>query len=129
MGGALAAIEAGYLQREIQESAYRHQQAVEVQERVVVGVNRFQVAEDYVPDTLRVDESVREAQVERLRQLRAERDNDAVERALGDLQDAAGGDENLMPYVLRSVEAYATTGEICNALRRVFGEYQPPTSV
>jgi len=129
MGGALAAIEVGYIQREIQESAYRHQQAVEAQERVVVGVNRFQVTEDYVPNTLRVDESVREAQVERLRRLRAERDNDTVERALGALQDAAGGDENLMPYVLRSVEAYATTGEICNTLRRVFGEYQPPTYV
>ena len=129
MGGALAAIETGYIQREIQESAYRHQRAVEAQERVVVGVNRFQVAEDYVPNTLRVNESVREAQVGHLRQLRAERDNDTVERALGDLQDAAGGDENLMPYILRSVEAYATTGEICNALRRVFGEYQPPTSI
>jgi methylmalonyl-CoA mutase N-terminal domain/subunit len=129
IGGALAAIEVGYIQREIQESAYRHQQAVEAQERVVVGVNRFQVTEDYVPNTLRVDESVREAQVERLRRLRAARDNDTVERALDALQDAAGGDENLMPYVLRSVEVYATTGEICNALRRVFGEYQPPTYV
>jgi methylmalonyl-CoA mutase N-terminal domain/subunit len=129
IGGALAAIEAGYIQREIQESAYRHQRAVEAQERVVVGVNRFRVDEDYVPNTLRVDESVHEAQVERLRQLRAERDNDAVERTLDALQNAAGGDENLMPYILRSVEAYATTGEICNALRGVFGEYQAPTSV
>jgi methylmalonyl-CoA mutase N-terminal domain/subunit len=129
MGGALGAIEAGYIQREIQESAYRHQRAVEAQERVVVGVNRFQVTEDYVPDTLRVDESVRKAQVERLRQLRAERDNNAVERALDALQNAAAGNDNLLPYILRSVEAYATTGEICNALRRVFGEYQPPTSI
>jgi methylmalonyl-CoA mutase N-terminal domain/subunit len=129
MGGALAGIEAGYIQREIQESAYRHQKAVEAQERVMVGVNRFQVTEDYVPDILRVDESVCEAQVERLRQLRAGRDKDAVERALVALQNAAAGDENLVPYVLEAVEAYATTGEICNALRRVFGEYQPLTSI
>jgi methylmalonyl-CoA mutase N-terminal domain/subunit len=129
IGGALAGIEAGYIQREIQESAYRHQKAVEAQERVVVGVNRFQVTEDYVPDILRVDESVRKAQVERLRQLRSGRDRDAVERALVALENAAAGDENLMPYVLEAVEAYATTGEICNALRRVFGEYQPPTTI
>jgi methylmalonyl-CoA mutase N-terminal domain/subunit len=87
------------------------------------------VTEDYVPDTLRVDESVHKAQVERLRQLRARRDNGAVERALVALQDAAGGDENLMPYILGAVEAYATTGEICNALRRIFGEYQSPTTI
>jgi methylmalonyl-CoA mutase N-terminal domain/subunit len=129
IGGALAGIEAGYMQREIQESAYRYQKAVEAQQRVVVGLNQFQVAEDYVPDTLRVDESVHKAQVERLRQLRARRDNDAMELSLVTLQDAAAGDENLMPYILGAVEAYATTGEICNALRRVFGEYQPPTSI
>jgi methylmalonyl-CoA mutase N-terminal domain/subunit len=129
IGGALAGIEAGYMQREIQESAYHHQKAVEAQERVVVGLNQFQVTEDYVPDTLRVDESVHKAQVERLRQLRARRDNGAVERALVALQDAAGGDENLMPYILGAVEAYATTGEICNALRRIFGEYQSPTTI
>ncbi|GAB4527993.1 MAG: methylmalonyl-CoA mutase family protein [Anaerolineae bacterium] len=129
MGGALAAIEAGYIQREIQESAYRYQRAVESQERIVVGVNRFQVAEDFVPKILRVDESVQEAQVERLRQLRATRDNAAVERALSDLSDAARGDTNLIPLILQAVEARATTGEICNTLRRVFGEYQAPTTV
>jgi methylmalonyl-CoA mutase N-terminal domain/subunit len=129
IGGALPAIEAGYIQREIQESAYRHQRAVESQERVVVGVNRFEVTEDHVPDILRVDESVQEAQKKRLQQLRAGRDNQAVERALADLQDAARGDQNLMRFILEAVEAYATTGEICNTLRRVFGEYQAPTTV
>jgi len=129
IGGALAAIEAGYIQREIQESAYHHQKAVEAQERVVVGVNRFQVNEDYVPEILRVDEAAQAAQVERLRQLRAARDTSTVEGALTSLQDAARGDENLMPHILEAVELYATTGEICHALRRVFGEYQPLTTV
>jgi methylmalonyl-CoA mutase N-terminal domain/subunit len=129
MGGALAGIEAGYIQREIQESAYRHQRAVEAQERTVVGVNRFQAADDYVPNILRVDESVRKAQVERLKQLRDRRDNDAVEHILVTLQSAAREEKNLMPYILQAVEAYATTGEICNALRRVYGEYQQPATV
>jgi methylmalonyl-CoA mutase N-terminal domain/subunit len=129
MGGALAAIEAGYIQREIQESAYRHQKAVETQQRIVVGVNRFQVATDHRPHLLRVDEAVQTAQVERLRRVRAQRDNHVVGRALNALQDAARGDENLMHFILPAVEAYATMGEICNALRRVFGEYQSPTSV
>jgi methylmalonyl-CoA mutase N-terminal domain/subunit len=124
MGGALVAIEAGYIQREIQESAYRYQKAIETQERIVVGVNRFQVAEDHKPDLLRVDESVQAAQVERLRQLRTRRDNHAVERSLVALEDAAAGDENLLPFILEAVEAYATTGEVCGVLRRVFGEYQ-----
>jgi methylmalonyl-CoA mutase N-terminal domain/subunit len=129
MGGALAAIEAGYIQREIQESAYRYQRAVETQEQVVVGVNRFQIAEDHRPHLLRVDESVRAGQIERLRHLRAARDNDAVQRALAAVQNAARGDDNLMPFILQAVEAYATTGEICNALRHVFGEYRPTAGV
>jgi methylmalonyl-CoA mutase N-terminal domain/subunit len=129
IGGALVAIEAGYVQREIQESAYHYQKAIETQERIVVGVNRFQVAEDHKPDLLRVDESVQAAQIERLRQLRAERDNHAVERALVALQDAAAGDENLLPFIIRAVEAYATTGEICGVLRRVFGEYQASATI
>ena len=129
LGGALAAIEAGYIQREIQESAYRFQRAVEAEERIIVGVNRFQVAEDRKPDILRVDESVGAAQVERLRKLRAERDNLAVERCLNALHHAAQGDANLMPFILDAVEAYATIGEICNILRRVFGEYQAPTTI
>ncbi len=129
MGGALAAIEAGYIQREIQRSAYQYQKAMETEEQVVVGVNRFQVAEDHRPHLLRVDESVRAGQIERLRHLRAARDNAAVQRALDAVQKAAQGNDNLMPFILQAVEAYATTGEICNALRRIFGEYQPTTDV
>jgi methylmalonyl-CoA mutase N-terminal domain/subunit len=130
MGGALAAIEAGYIQREIQESAYRYQKAVEAQAQIVVGVNRFQAAEDRKPRLMRVDESAGAAQVEHLRRLRAERrDAAAVKHALAALQDAAQADANLMPLILDAVEAYATTGEICNVLRRVFGEYHAPTTL
>ena len=129
MGGALAAIEAGYIQREIQESAYRYQKAVEAQAQIVVGVNRFQAAEDRKPRLMRVDESAGAAQVERLRHLRAGRDAAAVKHALTALQDAAQADANLMPLILDAVEAYATTGEICNVLRRVFGEYHAPTTL
>jgi methylmalonyl-CoA mutase N-terminal domain/subunit len=129
MGGALAAIEAGFIQREIQESAYRYQKAVETQDQIVVGVNRFQAAEDHKPRLLRVDESAQAEQIEQLRQLRAERDAAAVERSLAALQAAARGNDNLMPFILNAVEAYATTGEICNTLRRVFGEYQAPSTI
>jgi methylmalonyl-CoA mutase N-terminal domain/subunit len=129
MGGALAAIEAGYIQHEIHESAYRYQRAVEGRERIVVGLNHFQVTEDYVPHTLRVREAVRQEQIEHLKRLRARRDPKALDRALVSLHDAAREDENLMPYILQAVEAYATTGEICNVLRLVFGEYQPPAGV
>jgi methylmalonyl-CoA mutase N-terminal domain/subunit len=129
MGGALAAIEAGYIQREIQESAYRYQKAVEAQAQIVVGVNRFQAAEDRKPRLMRVDESAGAAQVEHLRRLRAERDAAAVKHALAALQDAAQADANLMPLILDAVEAYATTGEICNVLRRVFGEYHAPATL
>jgi methylmalonyl-CoA mutase N-terminal domain/subunit len=129
MGGALLAIESGYIQREIQESAYRYQRAVESGAQTVVGVNRFQVAESRKLSLLRVDESVQLSQAQRLRKLRAARDGAAVELSLAALEEAARGDENLMPFILRAVEAYATTGEICNVLRRVFGEYQPDTTV
>jgi methylmalonyl-CoA mutase N-terminal domain/subunit len=129
LGGALAAIERGYIQGEIQESAYRFQRAVEAEERIIVGVNRFQVSEDRKPAILRVDESVGAAQVERLRKLRAERDHLAVEGCLNALGQAAQGDANLMPFILDAVEAYATIGEICDVLRRVFGEYHAPTTI
>jgi methylmalonyl-CoA mutase N-terminal domain/subunit len=129
MGGALAAIESGYMQQEIHESAYRYQKAVESEEQIIVGVNRFQAAEDRRPDILHVDQSVQSAQVERLQKVRAGRDNDAVERALAALEDAARGDDNLIPLIFDAVQVYATTGEICNTLRRVFGEYNGPATL
>ena len=131
LGGALRAIEQGFIQREIQEAAYRAQQAVERGEQVVVGVNRFVTEEETRPaDLLRVDEAVRERQVARLRKLRERRDNARVAELLSRLEAAARQpDAPLMPLFLEAVEAYATLGEICGVLRQVFGEYEAPMVV
>jgi methylmalonyl-CoA mutase N-terminal domain/subunit len=129
LGGAAAAIEKGYIQREIQDSAYRYQKEIERDERVVVGVNRFQIEEEPPKDLLRVDPAVRISQVERLEKLRSERNNEEVQDILSALRKAAGGSENLMPIILEAVRVYATLGEICDALRDVFGEYQPVSTL
>ena len=126
LGGALRAVEMGFVQREIQDAAYKAQLAVENNEAVVVGVNKFQTEEPPVEGLLRVDESVQTAQVAALQALRSERDNDAVAAALAKIEAAAQDpDASLMPLFVEAVEAYATLGEICNVLRRVFGEYEP----
>src|ERR687884_434218 len=129
LGGMLHAIEIGHVQREIQEAAYRYQRAVESEEAVVVGVNRFRADADAEVPTLRIDPSVERAQVERVRHLRARRDNERVEVALTLLEDAARGTENLLPHILDSVESLATVGEISNRLRRVWGEYREALTV
>jgi methylmalonyl-CoA mutase N-terminal domain/subunit len=123
MGGMLRAIESGYVQREIQEAAYKYQKAVETNDEIVVGVNRFQVGEEADIPTLRVDASVESAQVERVRQLRARRDEERAETTLVHLEEAARGTENLLPRILECVEANVTVGEISHRLRRVWGEY------
>jgi methylmalonyl-CoA mutase N-terminal domain/subunit len=124
MGGVLRAIEAGYVQREIQEAAYQYQRAVERDEQTVVGVNRFRSDEEETIPLLRVDPSVERSQVERLHALRARRDNDRVEVSLLKLEEAACGTENLLPRILDCVEAHTTVGEIATSLRRVWGEYR-----
>ncbi len=129
LGGALAAIEEGYIQRAIQESAYHYQQQIEQQERVIVGMNKFTVEEEITPNLMRVDESVGQKQREQLAALRNRRDNGTVEQNLAALKQAAQGNDNLMPHILAAVEAYATTGEICHTLRDVWGEYVPPMTV
>ncbi|HEV8429558.1 MAG TPA: methylmalonyl-CoA mutase family protein [Pyrinomonadaceae bacterium] len=129
MGGMLRAIETGYVQREIQESAYRYQKAIESQEQVVVGVNHFQLEEELPVTVLRIDPALEQAQVERVRALRARRDAKAVTAALEKLEQAAGTNENLLPRILESVEVYATVGEISNTLRRVWGEYRETSVV
>jgi methylmalonyl-CoA mutase N-terminal domain/subunit len=129
LGGAAAAIEKGYIQREIQDSAYRYQKEIEKGERVVVGVNRFQVEEEPLKDLLRVDPAVRISQIEKLEKLKAERDNGTVKGVLGELRKTAQGADNLMPVILDAVRVYATLGEICDALRDVFGEYQPVSTL
>ncbi len=126
MGGALRAIERGYIQREIQEAAYRAQQAIERGEQVVVGVNRFVTEAEPPAEILRVDEEVQAAQVRRLQQVRASRDHHKVAELLGQLEAAARQpDAELMPLFVECVEHYVTLGEICDVLRRVFGEYHP----
>ncbi|HEY0323964.1 MAG TPA: methylmalonyl-CoA mutase family protein [Pyrinomonadaceae bacterium] len=123
MGGMLRAIESGYVQREIQEAAYKYQRAIETNDAIVVGVNRFQVEEESNIPTLRVDASIEQAQVERVRALRARRDEELAETVLVGLEEAAHGTENLLPRILECVEAYVTVGEISHRLRRVWGEY------
>jgi len=124
LGGATKAIEKGYIQREIQDAAYKYQMEVESLDRIVVGVNKFQVEEEEKKEILKVDRTVEFSQKEKLAQLRKERNNDEVQRTLKVLKEKAETDENLMPYILDAVKAYATLGEICDVLREVFGEYQ-----
>ncbi len=124
VGGALKAIEKGFIQREIQESAYRWQLAVDQGDKIVVGVNQFQGGEAPRLDLLRVDPAVGERQAARLQALRERRDNEKVSTALSRLENGARGVENLMPLILNAVEQYATLGEICSTMRSVFGEHQ-----
>ena len=124
MGGTLAAIEAGFQQRQIQEAAFRVQQEIERGDRVVVGVNRFRDEGATTPPIQRIDPEGERRQVERLRRVRAERDPATWEAALRRLEDAAAGDENLLPPLIEAVEAYATVGEISNRLRAAWGEHR-----
>ena len=124
MGGTLRAIELGYIQQEIQNAAYDFQQAVDRLEQVVVGVNRFQSEGDRSVPIQRIDEDLERRQVERLRALRARRDTSAWESGIRGVEEAARSGENLMPRIVAAVESNATVGEIADALRRVFGEYQ-----
>lgn len=123
LGGAVKAIENGYMQREIQDAAYDYQRSVETQERIVVGVNRFQIDEEPPQGLLQVDPAVGELQKKKLADLRQRRDNIAVATVLDELEQAAKGDANLMPVILKAVKSYATLGEVCDRLRKVFGEY------
>jgi len=129
LGGALKAIEQGYIQLEIQEAAYRTQQAIERGEQLVVGVNAFQTAEKINLERLSVDPAIEEAQCMHLRELRNQRDIGKVNQLLEQLENVAKGDMNLMPIFIDCVENDVTLGEICALLRRVFGEYQPPAWV
>ena len=126
LGGAVAAIEQGFVQREIGASAYRYQQDIEKSERVVVGLNRFQVkGEEKIP-LLKVAPEMEDKQKARLKELRQTRDNAAVSQTLAQLKTAAQGADNLMPPILSAVRTLATLGEICDTLREVFGEYEAP---
>ena len=129
LGGMLRAIETGYVQKEIQESAYRYQKAIESEEAIVVGVNRFQSKEETPVPTLRIDPAIEQQQVDRLRAVRSRRDSLAADLTLLKLEEAAAGTENLVPRILDCVEAQATVGEISNRLREVWGEYKETSTV
>jgi len=124
MGGIVSAIEAGFPQREIAEAAYHYQMQVDRKEKVVVGVNKYVASDDHEIPILKIDMDVEREQVDRLKRLRQQRDYARVDRALASLEAAASGRDNLMPHILESVKAYATVGEICARMKRVFGEYR-----
>src|SRR5277367_1421071 len=124
MGGVLRAVETGYIQQEIQKSAFEYQNAVDSGEQVVVGVNRFETTDDKTIPTLRIDPEIERTQVARLQALRARRDSAKASASIAEIERGARTTENLMPAILTAVESYATVGEISDALRRAFGEYQ-----
>jgi methylmalonyl-CoA mutase N-terminal domain/subunit len=129
-GGMRRAIEDQWVQRQIQDTAYERQEEIEAGERIIVGVNEFTVEEEEKHvDIEDVSEEQERRQIEHLEEVREQRDAEAVEASLASLEDAARSDENLMPYIIDAVKAYATTGEICDAMRDVFGEYQPGASL
>ncbi|TCC82917.1 methylmalonyl-CoA mutase [Pedobacter hiemivivus] len=123
MGGSVNAIENGYIQNEIADAAYQYQVEVEKASRIIVGVNKFTQEKEGINDVFTIDESIRTIQTEKLNKLKAERDSNVVEKALNDLSNAAKSTDNLMPFILAAVEAYATLGEIADVMRNVFGEY------
>jgi methylmalonyl-CoA mutase N-terminal domain/subunit len=124
LGGVIPAIEKSFFQREIAESSYRYQKEIEDNKRVIVGVNRFKLEEDLGIPLLQMDEKGEERQINRLKKLRKDRDNNMVQQHLAALRRAAQGTENLMPFLLSCVHSYATLGETCGVLREVFGEYK-----
>jgi methylmalonyl-CoA mutase N-terminal domain/subunit len=126
LGGMIAAIEAGFPQREIASASYRYQREIEQGERIIVGANRFQTEEQSI-DLLQIDESAHERQYQKLAELRARRDSAAVQQALDSLSRTAERTDNTMPAILDAVRVYATVGEICEALRKVFGTYNETT--
>jgi methylmalonyl-CoA mutase N-terminal domain/subunit len=124
MGGTLRAIETGFIQSEIQNAAFEYQKSVERADAIIVGVNRFRMDEDRRIPTFRLDPAIEKAQIERLREIRAGRDDKTTQNCLQRLEKAARGPENLMPLILDAAAAYATLGEISDRLRAVFGEYR-----
>jgi methylmalonyl-CoA mutase N-terminal domain/subunit len=124
IGGVVPAIEEGFIQRQIEDSAYRYQMEIERKERIIVGVNKYQIEENTKPPLLRVNPEVEKMQVGRVQEVRKNRNNERVQEILQQLSTAAKGTDNLMPIILSAVKEYATLGEICGVLREVFGEYK-----
>jgi methylmalonyl-CoA mutase N-terminal domain/subunit len=126
LGGMLVAVEKGYIQKEIHESAYIYQKQIEQKKRMIVGVNSFEMEKKRPINILKVSSEIEEKQIKRLRNLRSKRDDNKVQDALDNLKKVAQGEDNTMPVILDAVKSYATLGEICDVFREVFGEYQPP---
>jgi len=124
IGGSVKAIEQQFFQAEIADSAYKYQRAIDEKNKIIVGVNEFVIEEQQTEKLLKVDESIRDEQIKNLKNVRSRRDNDAVKNALKGLKQAAMGTENVMPHILRSVELYASVGEISDTLREVWGVYE-----
>ncbi|MGB9834030.1 MAG: acyl-CoA mutase large subunit family protein [bacterium] len=124
MGSMVEAIELGYIQREIQASAYKYQKSIESGERIIVGLNKFKTEEESPQEILKVDPRLRELQIKRIQEVKQKRDNEKVNVILKKIEDVAPTVENLVPYFIEAVKTYATLGEITGALRKVFGEYQ-----
>jgi methylmalonyl-CoA mutase N-terminal domain/subunit len=124
-GGMVKAIESGYVQREIQQSAYAHQKMIESQGRIIVGVNKFNESQKLKIGIHRVTAEMTKKQVRRLKQVKRTRDKQLVDKALQRIKDTASKQENLMPHIIQAVKAQCTTGEISDALRATFGEYHP----
>ena len=120
----LRGIEEGYFHREIQDASYEYQERVEAGEEVVVGVNEYEIEEDTRPEILTVDEAVQERQLDRLAEVKAERDDEAVEAALADIDEAVERGDNVMPPTIRAVKAYATMGEIMDVFEARHGSYR-----
>ena len=126
LGGAVAAIEQGFQKNEIEKAAYQIARDIDTEQRVIVGVNRFRVDEEDPYEALRVDPAIEQQQAERLAKLRRERDQAAVDKHLAALTAAAQGDDNVLYPMKEALRAKATVGEVCNALRDVWGVYVPP---
>ena len=124
MGGSVSAIEEGFMQDEIARSAYEYQRNIESGEKIIVGVNKFQVQEKNDTPVFKIDDSIRQVQSDKLKALREKRNKEQVNACLQAIRKAAETNENLMPLVIEAVENYATLGEIADTLRNVFGEYQ-----
>jgi methylmalonyl-CoA mutase N-terminal domain/subunit len=128
-GGVLESIHEGYIQREIQDSAYKYQLEVENKERIIVGVNKFLIDENDSNPIEKVSKGLETKQLNSLKQLKEKRDNNKVKQSLEKLSEKAKTNENLLPYILESVKVYATVGEICDVFREIFGEFKPRLTI
>jgi methylmalonyl-CoA mutase N-terminal domain/subunit len=124
MGGAVSAIEEGYMQKEIADASYRYQKEIENNQKVIVGVNKFTAEEEVTPPLFRVDDSIRKIQTEKIAKVKAERDENNVQQLLAKLEQNANDGSNVMPTIIESVEAYATLGEVADVFRKTYGEYR-----